>query len=140
MIASRSAKKALAEQLAPPLVEEKRFDEWLSRHAQYHLILVKLFPMHKQMGAHHVIAGRSAKKALAEQPAPVLAEEERFGEYLSRHAPLPVEKTFHFGSKDKLPNSNSRFDKNDIQYVLKRLTKARLCLAFARCFNILVQL
>ena len=50
--------------------------------------------MQKQVGAHHVIAGRSAKRALAEQPAPVLAEKVRFGEYLSRHAPLPVEKGF----------------------------------------------
>jgi len=54
----------------------------------------KAFPMQKQVGAHHVIAGRSAKRALAEQPAPLLAEERRFGEYLSRHAPLPVEKGF----------------------------------------------
>ena len=34
VIASKSAKNALAEQLAPPIVEERRFDDWLSRHAQ----------------------------------------------------------------------------------------------------------
>ena len=87
-----------------------------------------------------MIAGRSAKRALAEQPAPVLAEEGRFGEYLSRHAPLPKELGFHTGGSDKVLASDARFDKNDIQYVLKRLTNTRLCLAFARCFNILVQL
>ena len=60
------------------------------------LILYQFYP--SQIPRHHVIASRSSAKAPAEQLAPPLAEEGRFGEWLSRHASF-------FTSLKVLPNA-----------------------------------
>lgn len=48
--------------------------------------LLSAGPGLNQRLGHHVIAGRSSEKPPVEQPAPPLAEEGRFGEWLSHHA------------------------------------------------------
>ncbi|MER1987403.1 MAG: hypothetical protein ABS948_16100 [Solibacillus sp.] len=58
-----------------------------SASANSYLVMPSCYYFYKAMQkAHHEIAGSSTQKACVEQPAPQLAEEERFSELLSRHA------------------------------------------------------